>query len=157
MPPRQFDEFVFPYDKMVNDAIHKIGGMYRSHCHCHGHCMQYLERMSEMGVDATEPLEPPHFGDVDLAEAKRRVGDRMLLSGNILSQDFIRASRDEVKNRVRQAISAAARGGGFTLRTTGGHVGVNPDIDRDMLRKVIENVEAMMEAAIEYGTYPIHA
>ncbi|MBN2452397.1 MAG: hypothetical protein JXR77_18570, partial [Lentisphaeria bacterium] len=41
---RHFDEFVFPYDKAVNDAVHAIGGRHRSHCH--GTCMQFLERMA---------------------------------------------------------------------------------------------------------------
>jgi uroporphyrinogen decarboxylase len=153
MGPPQFDELVFPYDKMVSDAIHAIGGRHRSHCH--GNSMQFLERMSEMGIDATEPLEPPPFGDVDLAEAKRRVGDRMLLSGNVPSQDFVHMSREDVRECVRKTIAAGARGGGFTLRTTGGHAGVNPDIDRDLLRKVVENVEAYAEAGLEFGRYPI--
>ena len=146
---RRFDEVVFPYDKVVNDAIHKIGGQHRSHCH--GNSMQFLERMSEMGVDATEPLEPPPFGDVDIAEAKRRVGDRMLLSGNVPSQNFVQMTRQEVKDWVRKTIATAAPGGGFTLRTTGGHAGVNPDLDKDMLDKIIGNVEAYIEAGMEYG------
>jgi uroporphyrinogen-III decarboxylase len=153
MGRRQFDEVVFPYDKVVNDAVHKIGGRNRSHCH--GNSLQFLERMSEMGVDAIEPLEPPPFGDVDLAEAKRRVGDRMVLSGNVPSQDFVRMRREEVRDWVRRSISVAACGGGYTLRTTGGHAGVNPDLEKDMLRKIIGNVEAYIEAGMEFGPYPI--
>ncbi len=153
MGRRRFDEFVFPYDKLVNDAVHRIGGKNRSHCH--GNALQFLERMSEMGVDATEPLEPPPFGDVDLAEAKRRVGDRMLLSGNVPSQEFVRMSRREVRDWVRAAMAAAAPDGGFALRTTGGHANVSPDLDRTELRKVVDNVEAYIEAGLAYGAYPI--
>ena len=115
--------------------------------------MQFLERMSRMGVDATEPLEPPPFGDVNLAEAKRLVGDRMVLSGNIPSQAFPQMTRDEVRESVRGAIVAAAAGGGFTLRTTGGHANVDPDLDRDVLVKIISNVEAFVEAGMEFGRY----
>jgi len=152
---RQFDEFVFPYDKQVNDTLHQIGGRVRAHCH--GYCMAFLERMAEMGIDAIEPLEPPPYGDVDLAEAKRRVGGRMVLSGNVPSQEFPRMGRDEVAESVRRAIAAAGPGGGFTLRTTGGHAGVNPFLDRSMLRKIIENVEAYIEAGLKYGRYPLRA
>ncbi len=148
---RQFDEFVFPYDKKVNDEIHRIGGYVRAHCH--GNARRFLERMSEMGTDSIEPLEPLPYGDVDLAEAKRLVGDCMLLSGNIPSQAFTRMSRDEVKESVRMAIKAAAGGGGFTLKTTGEAAGVNPYLDPAMLRKIIENVEAYIEAGMEYGQY----
>jgi len=151
----QFDQFVYPYDKMVNDAIHQIGGKHRSHCH--GNSMGYLEHMCEMGIDATEPLEPPPFGDVDLAEAKRRVGDRMMLSGNVASQFFTTMSRDEVRASVRKAIREGAPGGGFSLRTTGGHAGLNPDLDKPQLHRIIENVETYVEAGLEFGSYPIRA
>ena len=152
---KQFDQVVFPYDKAVNDAVHKIGGQMRSHCH--GNCMDFLEKMCDMGIDASEPLEPSPFGDVDLAEAKRRVGDRMLLSGNVPSQDFVSMSREEVRGWVRKTIAEAAPGGGFALRTTGGHAGVNPDLDKPQLHKIIDNVEAYMEAGLEFGQYPIQA
>jgi len=148
---RMFDEFVFPYDKMVNDAIHQIGGKLRAHCH--GNCMEFLEQMVDMGIDAIEPLEPAPFGDVDLAEAKRRMHGRMMLSGNIPSQNFPSCTPDDVRQWVREAIQAAAPGGGFALRTTGGHAGVNIDLDKDVLANVIRNVEAYIEAGLEYGAY----
>lgn len=153
MGQRLFDEWVFPYDRMVNDAIHIIGGRHRSHCH--GESMGFLERMVEMGLDATEPLEPPPFGDVDLAEAKRLVGDRMMLSGNIPSQDFLTCTPDQVREWVKDAIAAAAPGGGFSLRTTGGHAAIDPYLDRDTLAHIIRNVEAYIEAGLEYGEYPM--
>lgn len=155
MGRRQFDEFVFPYDKAVNDAVHAIGGRHRSHCH--GTCMRFLARMAEMGVDATEPLEPPPFGDVDRCEAKRLVGDRMLLSGDVPSQDFLRMTAQEVRDWVRRTIRELAVGGGFSLRTTGGHAGVDADLERPQLRKVIENVHAYIDAGLEFGVYPIRA
>lgn len=148
---RQFDEFVFPYDKEVNEAVHAIGGKVRAHCH--GQVMSFLVRMAEMGIDAIEPLEPPPFGDVDLAAAKRLVGERMLLSGNIPSQSFINMSPEEVTACVRGAIEAAAAGGGFTLRPTGGDAGVDPYLDKSALLKIIANVEAYMKAGLKYGSY----
>ena len=153
MGMKQFDRVVFPYDKAVNDEIHRIGGKHRSHCH--GNSMHFLERMCEMGIDATEPLEPPPFGDVDMREAKRLVGDRMLLCGNVPSQDFVRMTRQEVRDWVKKTISEAAPGGGFTLCPTGGHAGVNPDLDKPQLHKIIDNVHAYMEAGMEFGSYPI--
>ncbi len=150
---RHFDELVFPYDKMVHDGIHGIGGRVRAHCH--GNPMNFLERMAEMGVDSIEPLEPPPWGDVDLKQAKRLVGDRMLLSGNIPSQNFQRMSREDVEESVKRAISDAASGGGFTLRTTGGNAGLDSLLERNMLKKIIENVEAYIEAGLKYGQSPV--
>jgi hypothetical protein len=148
-----FDEWVVPYDQAVNEAVHRIGGKVRAHCH--GNCMAYLERMAAMGVDAIEPLEAPPYGDVDLKEAKRRVGGRLVLSGNIPSQDFNRLRPAEVRALVKQAIIAAAPGGGFSLRTTGGHANVTADLAPEVLKTVVANVEAYVEAGLEYGRYPI--
>ena len=153
MGPRMFEEFVFPYDRMVNDTIHRIGGRLR--IHCHGNCMAYLERFSEMGVDAIEPLERPPFGDVDLREAKRLVGDRMFLSGNIPSQNFLFMSREQVRQSVKEAISTAAAGGGFTLRPAAGSAGTNSVQDAEQMIKYLDNIEAYIEAGLEFGTYPI--
>jgi hypothetical protein len=150
---RQFDEFVVPYDRAVNDAVHACGGRLR--IHCHGNCMSFLEKMADMGVDSIEPLEPPPYADCDLAEAKRRVGDRMLLSGNIVSQAFYRKRPAQVREEVRQAIRAAAPGGGFSLLTSGGMcVGAIAMTD-EQAEAEIANFEAYMLAGLEFGQYPI--
>lgn len=148
-----FDEFVMSYDKEVNAIIHSRGGRVRAHCH--GNCMEFLEKFVAMDIDSTEPLEGPPPGDVDLAEAKRRVGDRMMLSGNIVSQNFIRVTPDEVRDDVREAIRAAAPGGGFSLRTTGGLAGTQVTMTEQELDRVIANCEAYLLAGLEFGQYPI--
>jgi len=118
-----FDRLVFPYDRRVNEAVHAVGGRHRAHCH--GNSGAYLERFADMGIDGVEPLEPPPYGDNDLADAKRRVGRRMLLSGNIPSQAFHLSDFkiDSIRDLVWRALDAGAPGGGFTLHTTGGAVG----------------------------------
>lgn len=148
-----FDEFVFPYDVKVNEVIRKRNGRLRAHCH--GNCMDFLVKFADMGIGGTEPLEPPPYADVDLAEAKRLVGDRMFLAGNIPSQAFPRISLDEVRELVHDAIRIAAPGGGFALRTTGGAGGTSTDMDEETMTRVIVNCEAFMEAGLEYGRYPI--
>lgn len=144
-----FDEFVFPYDKLVNDAIHRHGGKLR--IHCHGPCMDYLDLFSTMGVDAIEPLEHAPMGNVDLAEAKKRVGRRMLLSGNVASERFVSAAPDEVRREVRDAIAAAAAGGGFTLATSSATVGADSLLPEETLKRVVANCEAYLSAALEFG------
>ncbi len=148
-----FDEFVFPYDKRVNDVIHRHGGKLRAHCH--GNCMDFLEQMAEMGLDAIEPLEHPPAGNVDLAEAKRRVGGRMMLCGNVASERFIFATPAEVRAEARAAIRAAAPGGGFALRTSGGDSGTCMPMPEELAARVLDNIEAYLQAGLDFGQYPI--
>ncbi|MCX7012874.1 MAG: hypothetical protein NTW86_10015 [Candidatus Sumerlaeota bacterium] len=153
MGHRLFDEFVFSYDEAVYQTVHKRGGRIRAHCH--GKCMGFLEKFAQMGIDAIEPLECAPRGDVDLSKAKRLVGKRMLLSGNVVSEDFFRTTPDEVRERVRRAIRAGARGGGFTLRTSGGAAGTGTDMPEEDMMRVIRNCETYILAGLEFGQYPI--
>ncbi|MEN8255298.1 MAG: uroporphyrinogen decarboxylase family protein [Verrucomicrobiota bacterium] len=146
-----FDEYVFGYDKPVYDAIHRHGGKLRAHCH--DNVFNLLEKFSAMGVDGIEPLEPPPYGDVDLAEAKKLVGDRMMLSGNVATQDFVDIDADEVSRRVKEAVAAGAPGGGFSLRTTGGHAATGSVKTREQMLKVLENIQAYIDAGLKYGSY----
>ena len=148
-----FDEFVFPYDQAVNAAIHRIGGKHRSHSH--GRCGAFLERFVEMGIDGVEPLEPEPYGDNDLADIKRRVGRQLVLSGNILSQDYLRMSVAQVREAVRGAIRIGAPGGGFILRCAEGTGGMGTVKSMEQLRAVLPRVEAYIDAALEFGRYPI--
>jgi len=152
---RLFDEFVVPYDTMVNRTIHAHGG--RRRAHCHGRCGAFLERFAAMGIDSVEPLEHAPAGDVDLAEAKRTVGRRMLLSGNVADESFHRRLAADVREEVRQAICVGAPGGGFTLRTSGSDGGTGMIRDDADLVRAIGNCEVYILAALEFGQYPIQA
>jgi hypothetical protein len=157
LPPwlghKLFDEFVFPYDKAVNSVIRRSGGKLRAHIH--GNCMDFLEKLYEMGIDAIEPLEHPPYGDVDLAEAKRRMKGRMMLSGNVHSQDFATIMPEQTRERVREAIRIGAPGGGFSLRTSGGDAGTGVSVTEDVMNRIIANCEAYLLAGVELGQYPI--
>ncbi len=141
----QFEKFVFPFDSRVNEAIHDVGG--RHFAHVHGNTDAFLERFVEMGIDAVEPLEPPPYGDNDLARAKSAVGRDMMLCGNIPSQLFSLESfsRAELRDLVLRAIDIGAPGGGFALRTTGSaHVGNGKSLAQKA--RSIQNGLAMIEA-----------
>ena len=146
-----FNKLVFPFDKRVNDAVHAIGGRHRAHCH--GNSGEFLELFADMGVDAVEPLEPPPYGNNILAKAKKQVGKRMLLSGNVISQEFPLDSFKikDVRELVKQAIAEGAPGGGFTLKTTGGAVGVGKT--KEQCIKDIDCNLALIDAWREFGSY----
>ena len=146
-----FERFVRPYDQLVNSAVRRGGGHLRAHCH--GYCMDYLGTMRDMGIDSIEPLEPPPYGDVDLIRAKATVGDRMLLSGNVISQAFDTMSPEEVEQDVRRAMDAGKPGGGFSLRTTGGGAATGSVKKHEQLLRVLRNIEAYIDAALRHAPY----
>ncbi|NIV28770.1 MAG: hypothetical protein GWN58_04425 [Anaerolineae bacterium] len=98
----------------------------------------------ETELDCINPLEPPPMGDCDLAEIKQRFGDRLALMGNLHTTDVMwRGTPETVRDASRQAIEAAADGGGFIL-STGDQCGRDtPDA----------NLFAMVEAAETCGRY----
>ncbi len=151
MGKEHFNKLVFPFDKRVNDAIHKIGGRHRAHCH--GNSGEFLELFADMGVDAVEPLEPPPYGDNILVTAKNLVGKRMLLSGNVVSQAFPLDSFKikDVRELVKRAIEDGAPGGGFSLKTTGGAVGYGKTKEQSI--KDINCNLAIIDAWREFGSY----
>ncbi len=147
-----FMKLVFPYDRKINDAVHAAGGRHRAHCH--GKSGDFLEIFADMGIDSLEPLEPPPYGDNSIKQAKKRVGNRMLLSGNIPSQVFYLDSfkPEDVRPLVKKALEEGAPGGGFSLMNTGsGHAGNGKT--REQSIKSIECNLALIDAWKEFGKY----
>lgn len=113
--PRLFDRFVAPYDQPLIELAHEVGQ--RIAYHTCGGMMPLLERLADMGPDAIETLTPPAMGgDVDLAEAKRRVGHRVCLIGGWDQFHFFQGcSEAETRAEVRRCFEAAGKDGGFIL------------------------------------------
>ncbi|MHA1608282.1 MAG: uroporphyrinogen decarboxylase family protein [Candidatus Freyarchaeota archaeon] len=128
------------YKKLVNTA-HKLGG--KCILHTDGNIMPILDLIVEAGFDGLHSLDP--VAGVDIAEVKRRVGDKLCLLGNIdVSYVLSHGSKEDVEEAVKRTIEVAAPGGGFILSPTNMHPGVKP-----------ENLRWMVEAARRYGVYPI--
>ena len=105
-------------------------------------------RVSKVGVNCLNPIEPPPNGDVTLAQARAVVGDRMCLEGNIEADDLFRGTPARIRALVRQAIEEA-RGGPFILCPTSGFMEwpvCNPE--------KVANYLALIEAGLEYGQEP---
>ncbi len=113
--PTLFDEFVAPYDAPLIEAAHEAGQ--RIAYHTCGGMMPILEQIADMNPDAMETFTPPGMGaDVDLAEAKRRIGDRVCMIGGFdQGRFFKRATPEEVRAEVRRRFKAAGEGGGYIL------------------------------------------
>ncbi|MCO6450241.1 MAG: hypothetical protein J5I90_05575 [Caldilineales bacterium] len=141
LAPQAYREFIMPYDKECVAAAHEAGYLVSFH-NC-GRGTRFLEDMIDTGPDALETITPiTTSGDFDLADVKRRVGDRVCLFGGfyemVLKQDDPQVVRDE----VMRCIDAAAEGGGYVLRSTGQIFHANPGM-----------IETMCETVREYGRY----
>jgi uroporphyrinogen-III decarboxylase len=79
--------------------------------------MPILEMIADMGPDAMETFTPRDMGaDVDLAEAKRRIGDRVCMIGGFDQFHFFTGcTPEQTRAEVRRCFEAAGGGGGYIL------------------------------------------
>ncbi len=113
--PSLFETFVAPYDAPLIEAAHTAGQ--RIVYHTCGGMMPILEALAGLGADALETFTPPSLGgDTDLAEAKRRIGDRVCLIGGFDQARYLReGTPEETRRAVRACFEAAGEGGGYIL------------------------------------------
>jgi hypothetical protein len=141
--PRLFRKYELPFLQKASRLCAQAGII--SHLHICGRSWPLVEIVAEhTDVDVMEPMEEPPGGDVDLAEAKRRVGNKLCIKGNINTFDFmLNASPAQVEEKCKRAIDAAGADGGFVL-STGDQCG------RDTPHA---NLRTMVEVAESYGAY----
>ena len=141
-PPAIMRRFTFPYLRRLTDEAHNTGLWMCTHHH--GRLNAVLEDCADYRVDVLNPLERPPTGDVDLADAKRRIGDRCTLMGNVGTvTTLLRGTPEDVRDEVKECMDAAKEGGRFILSTS-------DQIARDTS---FENIRAFVEAGMEFGRY----
>lgn len=113
--PRVFDQFVAPYDSEIIAAAHEAGQ--RIVYHTCGGMMPLLERIADMEPDAMETFTPRTMGgDVELAEAKHRIGDKVCMIGGFDQfHYFTGCAPEQTRAEVRRCFEAAGPGGGYIL------------------------------------------
>jgi uroporphyrinogen decarboxylase len=141
--PTIFRKYELPFIQKASKMCRDAGVL--SHLHICGRSWKLVEIVAEeTDVDVMEPMEEPPGGDVDIAEAKRRVGDKLCIKGNINTFDFmLNATPLQVEEKCKKLIDVAATNGGFVL-STGDQCG------RDTPH---ENLFKMVEVAKTYGKY----
>jgi uroporphyrinogen decarboxylase len=143
LSPRLIEEFFGDHYRRIAETAHALG--MKIIFHSCGNVTSLLPSFADWGFDAVHPLEPT--AGVDLAAAKREVGGRICLIGNIdVSYILVEGSREEVEEAVRRAIHDAGPGGGFILAP-----------DHSLPNISVERLRWMVEAAHRYGGYPLGA
>jgi uroporphyrinogen decarboxylase len=104
-----------PYDREV--IAHARAAGQRVVYHTCGGMMPILERLVGLGSNALETFTPPAMGgDMDLAEAKRRIGDQVCFIGGFdQNRYFTTATPEETRAEVRRCFHEAGGGGGLIL------------------------------------------
>ena len=136
-------ELALPLLKRVTELASDLG--IPTHVHsCGPEKALVAMAAEETQLTSIDPLEIPPMGDCDLADLKRRFGDKLVLKGNLhTTKVMLMGSAADVAAASKKAIDDAGAGGGFIL-STGDQCGRDtPD----------ENIRAMVETARTYGRY----
>ena len=139
--PEMIEDLLGESYRRVSDLVHSYNRKFVFHS-C-GNICPLLEKFIEWGFDGIITMEPT--AGVELGKVREQVGHRLVLIGNLdVSYLLVKGTRQEVEEAVKQAIKAAAPGGGYLLSACHSHPYVDP-----------QRLQWMVEAAHRYGTYPI--
>jgi len=132
--PSALDRFFFPWLERIGALARRSGKplIY----HSDGVLFDVMERIIGAGVDALHPIEPKAM---ELADVKRRFGDRLCLMGHVDVDLLSRGTVEEVKAQVRSNLEAAGADGGYCI----GSSNSIPEYVK------YDNYMAMLEAARE--------
>ena len=136
MSPKQFEKFYWPSLKKVMLALIEEGFVPMPFAEGN-----YEPRL-EMIKDFPKGSAVWYFEHMDMAKAKKILGDTCCIAGNVPVSVLSIGEPAEVKEHCRRLIDACAEGGGYILAGSASIEKGNPD-----------NLRAMMAAAREYGTY----
>ena len=113
---KMYSEFVVPYERRVTEVVKAAGVPVYTHT-C-GKIGDRLDLMVETGTQGVDTLDPPPLGNVELAEAKRFIGDRLFIKGNMNSVALLAyETKEEMIAEVTRCLRDGAPGGGYILST----------------------------------------
>ena len=139
-----YARFVMPYEREVVRRIHAYMPQIPVYTHTCGFIGDRLELMEEIGIDGLECMDPPPLGNTQLADAKKRVGQKLFLKGNMDSVNvLLNAMPESLETYVRDMLRAGAPGGGYILSTA---CSVAPGVDPAVLKQLVPLAE-------KYGSY----
>ena len=141
--PAMFKEFCAPRIKKFADAIHEAGGKVIKHSD--GDIKLLFDDIVATGVDAHHSMDPE--AGVDIAYMKKTYGDKLCLIGNIDCGNLLAfGTPEDVREAVRKCIEIAGPGGGYIVASSNSLPATAKP----------ENVKMIVDAAREFGKYPLH-
>jgi hypothetical protein len=137
--PNIQNKYIYPFIKKVRESTDVPLVRFVS-----GKISHLLEIEAETGVDVIEVLEPTPTGNVDLSDAKKRIGEYVCIKGNMDPINMLeKSSIRELEEQVKWSIEVAAAGGGYIFATADEVTQLTPE----------ENIYALVEYVNKYGKY----
>ena len=141
MAPEAFDEYVVPYETPFVEECRKHG--IPVNIHCHGKVRHALKCMADMGVDSTDPVEPPPAGNLTFREAREISRGEVTLRGNLEYNEFTHLTTKQMSGRVKEILADGNR-----RVIVSASAGPNTYITKH----IADNYRALVDAALEYGS-----
>ncbi len=114
--------------------------------HTDGDVFDLIDDFVEIGVDILNPIQTSAGRMANLAELKRRYGSNMVFCGAVDTQRILpHGTPEEVRQEVRRVIGLLGASGGYLLAS----------VHTIMDEVPPENILAMVDAAVEFGRYPL--
>jgi uroporphyrinogen decarboxylase len=114
LSPTQFSEFVTPYLAKLIQGQRDLG--FYTIKHTDGNILPILDQLVQANPHALHSLDPQ--AGVDIAEVKRRYGDRVCLIGNVNCGLLDTGTDAECAESVRYALRHGMPGGGYIFSTS---------------------------------------
>jgi uroporphyrinogen decarboxylase len=143
---KRYRRFIKPLHKALFDII-KTRSRAKLLYHCCGAARSMIGDFIDLGVNALNPVQVSSAG-MNTAELKAEFGSQICFWGAIDTQHVLPVgSPQDVREEVRRRIQDLAPGGGYVLASV-------HNIQEDV---PAENILAMVDAAREFGQYPLKA
>ena len=143
LPPDQFRKLgIFQAMREYVEIAHKYGSKVIKHSD--GNIIPLLDDLVNVaGIDGLQSLDPS--AGVDIAEIKKKYGDKLVLYGNVSVDNLALKKREDIVEETKRVIKVASPGGGHILSSSNSWYG----------GVKLENCLAMVETGRKYGKYPI--
>jgi uroporphyrinogen decarboxylase len=146
LDPEMYREIFLPYHKRMFTFVRENYPQVHVMLHCDGAVYELLPDMIEAGMQIFNPLQTDCAG-MDPARIKREFGDKITFWGGGCDTHatLVFGTPEQIREDVRRRMQVLAPGGGFVFNQIHNVLGDIP----------AEKVLAMIEAAHEFGRYPI--
>lgn len=134
-----YRRFVQPYERRVVEAVKAASPRTPIYVHTCGAIGDRLEMMVETGFNGIDTLDPPPLGNVELADAVKRLRGKAFIKGNMDAVGtLLNGTPETVRKDARMRLATAGKDGGYILSSA---CSVAPRVRPENLMVLAEEAE----------------